>query len=65
MDPLYLFQLQYEQSTYSTVFEDDAFVLSEESLEGFDDAPQVGLVLLVVMHPLGVQHVMHGHQAVL
>ena len=39
------------------VFHDDALVSGEEGLLGPDDAPQVGLVLVVVVQPLGVQHV--------
>ena len=52
-------------ATYGTVLENDALVRDEERLERSNDAPQVRLVLLIVVHPLRVQHVVHRHQAVL
>ena len=35
---------------------------SQESFEGLDDSPQVSFILVIVVQPLSIQDIMHGHQ---
>lgn len=51
--------------SYSAVLHDDPFVGDEEFFQRVDHSPQVSLIFVVVKLPLGVQHVMHGHQVIL
>lgn len=52
-------------NTHCTVFHDQPLVRDQQLLQWVDDPPQVSLILVVVILPLGIQHIMHGHQIVL
>ena len=45
------------------IFHHDFLVTSQECFERLDDPSQVGLVLVVVVQPLGVQDVVHGDES--
>lgn len=47
------------------ILDHDAFVGRKKGLERADDAAEVGLVLSVVVGPLGVEDVVHRHHIVL
>lgn len=51
--------------SYSAVLHDDPFVGDEEFFQRVDHSPQVRLVFVVVKLPLGIHHIMHGHQVIL
>lgn len=58
-------QRAHREVTYSTVLHDYPLVRDEQFLQRVDNAPEVALVLVVVKLPLGIQHVVHGHQVIL
>lgn len=54
---------QQEGPTHGAVLHDDALVRHEQTLERIDDSAQVCLVLVVLVQPLGVQHVVESRHA--
>lgn len=44
---------------------DDLLVTSEQRFERLDYPPQIRLVLVVVVQPLGVHHIMHSDEALI
>nr|ACN36312.1 unknown [Zea mays] len=52
-------------SIHGRILHDKPLVACKQHLQRHDDAPQVGLVLVVVERPHGVHHVVHGHHIVL
>ena len=51
--------------TYSRVLDKDFLVADKQCLQRFDDSSQVLVILVVVVHVHGIQHIMHGHHPVL
>jgi hypothetical protein len=49
----------------SAVLDDNTLVGGEQTLQRLDDTAEVGLVTLVVVHPLGVQNVVESNHAAL
>ena len=37
----------------------------QESFQRLDDPPEVGLILVIVVQPLGIQNIVHGDQALI
>ena len=51
--------------TYSRVLDKDFLVADKQCLQRFDDSSQVLVILVVVVHVHGIQHIMHGHHPIL
>ena len=52
-------------ATYSRVLDKDFLVADKQCLQRFDDSSQVLVILVVVVHVHGIQHIMHGHHPIL
>lgn len=47
------------------ILDHDAGQFEEQDLEGEDNTSEIGLILVVLEPPLGVQQVVHGHQVII